>query len=884
MSFMATRYSFVERYLHMSHLQPFRPLMFGSAVLLLTACATEPVSGPVPFHDATPRAVTPRGQTPASFECSGALPAVHRQICASEGLAQLDRQVAEAYRERMRQSDLPGQLLLEANQRQWQLSRTAECGLETAALGEAANPQAIGCLESVYRARLRQLQSWQPAQARAQGSAHPMASYAEFRTQDDRDPALCSRLQGAFNESLRRNGRASPELLTGATLIAGSSASVQSATVGGQRVSVTLHNAGTFGGHAIRALGMSLNDQPVMDDRTLPQWIAQMPNYGGRAHASSSQTGDYDAIDVFTLDGRSLVMVSETWGFYSPAARGESAYAGLYELGAGALRPLCLYQTYLTPPRTNTLAGLTVYASLASELEAIAGTPLNEYAQHERRDNFQSWKEQQWTLLNLPLLGADELARFGREGALRQRHDAALEALFQWSERNLGNKTIYRRVLPMMQPAHTELRQMFVGQGLDASEASAAADLLFHETLARATENLAAPKQAPALPLAPFAEYRPRFAVAPTPGELERGRQFATLHSVLLNNAPANVIRDFIDYETSNVGLSRGRGPDNDSAAMAAVGNPDALRLILGQGFSPDQTNDWGKTALMTAAQLNLGQSVSLLLEQGADPHRQTRGSQSAGVGGPDRAQAAALPRTALLIAAEQADAEVIQRLLDAGADRQAWAGYHQQVCSVLGDNRRLEQGDLSTLRGRLCQTAFAEVPIEREAPGNLRLGETLVIREDGASYPVTLVRRDPMTLFGRQLDTTPKAFRSDLAKVAQTTAVNAVRRGGVRLAGPLTLVFADLSSNSEERLSMEVAFPVGTGISPVAGYNVTRRGEEQVLRVPFDTERNDVEGTWRALMSAALTQSFRPTGAGYVVIHTRGTSSTEYQLVVTDR
>jgi hypothetical protein len=81
----------------------------------------------------------------------------------------------------------------------------------------------------------------------------------------------------------------------------------------------------------------------------------------------------------------------------------------------------------------------------------------------------------------------------------------------------------------------------------------------------------------------------------------------------------------------------------------------------------------------------------------------------------------------------------------------------------------------------------------------------------------------------------------------------------------------------------MEVSFPINNSAASVSGYTVSRREQQQVLRVPFDTQRNDVEGTWRALLSAALTQGFTPTGEGYVVIHTRGTSSTEYQLVVTD-
>src|SRR5690606_6258209 len=199
-------------------------------------------------------------------------------------------------------------------------------------------------------------------------------------------------------------------------------------------------------------------------------------------------------------------------------------------------------------------------------------------------------------LLNLPLLGVDARARYGRDAALQQRHDQALETLFDWSERNITNKQIYRRVMPMLQPAWQELQQLFAGQGLTAAEARSAADLLLHETLARAMESLAAPTEPVALPLSPYANYQPRYAFAPAPGELERGRQFATLHSVLLNNAPAPVVRDFIAYETNTLGEQRGRGADQSPATMAAVLRPDNLQLLLEAGFDPDQGNTWGKT------------------------------------------------------------------------------------------------------------------------------------------------------------------------------------------------------------------------------------------------------------------------------------------------
>ncbi len=855
----------------------------AACVSLLAACTTVP--GPVDFHDNTPRAQAPVQQMRASFACSGALPPVHQHVCSSDSLAIQDRELMAQYRSMLQRLDWPGRLVLESSHRQWQLSRAAQCGLDTAAVTTVtADAQAVACLESVYRQRARALSAWPPAQPRHVASAHALASYAQFRLAEDRSPALCRVLGEELNRDLQAHGRPAARRLTGVTALAGSSAEQASTRVNGQLVSVDLYDAGPFAGYQTRARGLSIEGTPVMDDRTLPRWVAEQPNYGGRAHASSSQTGDYGSIDVVERGGQTLVLVNETWGFYSPAARGESAFAGVYGLNGQALQPLCLYQTYLTPPRTNTLEGLPSYGALQNELDDIAGDPLAGYAQHERRDNFQAWKEHQWTLLNLPLLGVDGVSRFGREGALRQRNDQALDALFEWSERNPTNKARYRQVMPMLQPAHQELMTLYKQQGLSDGEARVAADLLFLESLARAMENLKLPEQEVGFPLPAFANYQPRFDVAPAPGALERGRQFATLYSVLLNNAPLNVVKDFIDYETQTLGQNRrGLGPDESPALMAATANPEAVRMLLSAGFDVNQTNLWGKTALMSAAQLNRGESAAALLARGADVHLQTRAVPGAGVGGPDRKEAAQGRRTALLMAAGNADAALTRALLDGDAARQAWAGYHQEVCLQLEQNPKLDDNQRATLKAPLCAATYEPAPITRQAQANLRAGETLTIRDEGALYEVTLVQRAPMNLFGRPVALSPKAFRDDIRRIATNVGSTAVRRANTKLTGPLTLVFNDLAQNTEELLKLDVSFPVSTGASPVAGYSATTKAAQQVLSAVFDSQRNDVEGTWRALYSAAFTQGFNPTGEGYVVIHTRGTPSTEYQLVVTD-
>src|SRR5690554_7214706 len=140
-----------------------------------------------------------------------------------------------------------------------------------------------------------------------------------------------------------------------------------------------------------------------------------------------------------------------------------------------------------------------------------------------------------------------------------------------------------------MQPVLTELQQLYAGQGLDSADARTAAELLLHETLARAVEALEASTEPVSMPLAAGADWQPRYALAPAPGYLERYRRFDTLYSVVLNNAPPHVVADFIAYEKEALGARWGRGADNTPATLAAVARIDNLRQLLDAGMPVDE-------------------------------------------------------------------------------------------------------------------------------------------------------------------------------------------------------------------------------------------------------------------------------------------------------
>lgn len=427
-------------------------------------------------------------------------------------------------------------------------------------------------------------------------------------------------------------------------------------------------------------------------------------------------------------------------------------------------------------------------------------------------------------------------------------------------------------------------RHLSAARQTASEEAERAADLLFHETFARALENLQAPETLPEAPLPAFASYRPRYAMAPAAGALEQGRNFATLHSVVLNRAPLNVVNDFIDYETDTYGRERrGLAAEDDSALLAAVYQPETLELLLRRGFDVNHSNRWGRTALMNAAAANQADSVRLLLQAGADVHAQTRSVEGAGVGGLERQQANSGRQTALLLAANHADAGVIEQLLDAGADRETWSGYSRQICQALESNQRLDARERNGLTSGLCAQRFEPVPVTRQAAANLHAGDELIVREAGADYAIRLRTREPSVLFTRSLQMAPNRMQRNLTSHATTIARAITTRLNARRDGQFMLYFPDLRANREDRLVFEAGFPVIGATGNAAGFHLREIPEQQVLSLIYDPAIHSVETAWRQLYSAALTQGFVPSHQGYIITH-RGGGTSEYQLVVSER
>jgi hypothetical protein len=120
------------------------------------------------------------------------------------------------------------------------------------------------------------------------------------------------------------------------------------------------------------------------------------------------------------------------------------------------------------------------------------------------------------------------------------------------------------------------------------------------------------------------------------------------------------------------------RGTYDEPLPTYALEHPAVLRMLLDMGFDPDAFGESGRTALMTAARLDLVDAASLLLERGAkvdlgagdavaEPYAEGDALCLKAGNPPDGDTPG---RTALSYAAESASPAMVRLLLGHGADR----------------------------------------------------------------------------------------------------------------------------------------------------------------------------------------------------------------------
>jgi uncharacterized protein YecT (DUF1311 family) len=739
----------------------FQQVILGFAVFAAIGCANTSTTGSNPeaknrfprmraLEAGPPLAMAPstfnrhkfETDSRPTFDCAERATSIEDALCADQELGKLDREVAASLRHAIRGEMVAGRSLLLSFHQQWLLNRSRECKLPTSRLGDnSLDATSMNCLRQTFKKHAQALANWSPPAIRTKTTAHPISAYVSHRLVDDRDAALCGELGKRFDELLVSHGETDPGRLTGVNEVVGThgvGSSRDKGIVGGKNVAVELIDPGLYASYQMRAKSAVVNGRKVLDEKSLSRWIQEQKNSGGRFNSLSSQTADYAAIDVFHLRGRDFVLVNEPWAYYSPASKGEASYAGVYEILAEPtghnVAPRCLYKLFLAPPIAGVGEQLSAYKQLGQALDGVVGGStalLASLSPPERIERAALHTESVWTHLTLPLIAIDDAGRPGRYEALRRQHDAMLEAIFNWSERNAQTKQRYRELMPLFAPAHAELLANYqASHGLNQTEATVAADLLVMESVAYFAGLLR--RESPAFqdPYSSVAQYQPRYTPAPLPGALEQSRQFANLHSAIINRAAAPIVADFVKYEFSEAGRKRPgnkRSPSGETALMAVVGQPELLQQLLVAGADPNEGNEFNLTPLMVALGAEQTSSVQQLLDAGADAAASTTAWLSAGAGWPDLETGSVTGKTVLMHAASASSAETIRLILKRNPPLAARDSSGRSACQMLDENVSLTAPERTALRPLMCRP---EPSVERVTIKPLTLGE---LRAKGA-------------------------------------------------------------------------------------------------------------------------------------------------------
>ncbi len=152
----------------------------------------------------------------------------------------------------------------------------------------------------------------------------------------------------------------------------------------------------------------------------------------------------------------------------------------------------------------------------------------------------------------------------------------------------------------------------------------------------------------------------------------------------------------------------------SESTVSNAVYSPKNIQLLLDAGFSPDHQNEFGKTALYYAIQFSQHDSVSVLLNNGANVNHtyQLEKENKWSCIGIER-----WGRTPLMHAAQHSDVEMIQLLLKAGADLHAKDIKGSSAIDYAKDN--LKQENENFLSKELVKNPFKK-SLQRNAKASI--------------------------------------------------------------------------------------------------------------------------------------------------------------------
>jgi hypothetical protein len=425
--------------------------------------------------------------------------------------------MAALYQQHLGTADAFERDQLLAAQRAWLLGLPNNCGLTA-----ATNPAAVSCLATAYQSQITALTNWPETETSpADPQAAAMAHYVHYKLLDAKQPDLCAAIGGEAAGALSDDGSIDPARLYGAQEIAGSHGPASGANPQGGNILVNLYRANLYAGYQIRARSVSLSGAaPLLGPSSVGDYVQTLPNGGGRYVSSASQTGDYGAIDVFTLDGAVLALMTDTIGYNSPAPPGEAAVAALFTISQGAAAPACLFETYLMPPPLSmgtfgTQPSLTPFLAL---IDSIEGAPADALAASDRQDTASLTAATRWTMLNMPLVTLAQVRGSNWTRWLRYRHDQVLDSLYTWSQKSQQNQAQFNQLFALLRPAAMDLDTLYVQQqGLTVSDAQQATALAMMELLYQSTINFAPGLGSGPADPATYKSYQPRYPIIANP-------------------------------------------------------------------------------------------------------------------------------------------------------------------------------------------------------------------------------------------------------------------------------------------------------------------------------------------------------------------------------
>jgi uncharacterized protein YecT (DUF1311 family) len=677
-----------------------------------------------------------------SFNCGGRLSSAETLICATPALADSDRQLAEAFARVLKGAPAVSQASIVQWQRQWLVERDADCGLSSHP-GEALVMKDVGaaeCLGRKYEKRLAAITD--PASMaglQTHDATFPAKRFAFLPLlTDSHDETLCGKFLAMLTDDFRSvdeaplSLRASNFSMPGGAWVAlpdenGMAVEEADLDENGKRSLIVYRSTSFFTGSG-EGRDLRLWIQPIADRDLLPADIEAVDKHAADPGTPSNLVGvspfeggvkwpDMNPINIFAYGGRYYVFHY----FGSPGLYGEPIVALRQLHGNGTASPVCKVQMLPQLETSDLKAGnapqwlafppadgqrgfnkITLPTALLRFLGAIqriqgeegpnSGTLHALYRlQGQSAMINQKAVTQPWDLLTAP---TDEFEVTETETALHQWAMASVSNFHLFEE--------YRIAEPMArQSLSTFYRENFDVLADLADKASA---IVLDRIIASSFhfERSQAAPDAPRVALGDMATVAKISAFRHPPStEAVSTDVTQLLESALLTGAGKEDIIYLLEHGAQVTNGDMEPYGSGEPTLFFALEHPALMDLMLHHGASVRAINNFGKTALMYAAQYDLAPTARLLLKRGADI------AAKAGTPDGDAAYSLAIrckDRTALMYAAENASATVIDLLLDAGANGADSDSCQHSVKIYLDRNVSISPGERAAIEKRLAR------------------------------------------------------------------------------------------------------------------------------------------------------------------------------------